>query len=165
MLIIVVIWEVPSVLHMRKKWITWILPPSQAFLGGSPRGQTRFCSSLGIWFILELLPFNVWLKVNFPLKTLHPPSSLSFLHQKWKFNVWRKYQLFLYWSWRTTYFSFRKHRCLGWTSLRNMRKAAQTLPAKHSMVLKIDFVSLLSSASSHGSDRGLFFSQWDVWGK
>lgn len=46
-----------------------------------------------------------------------------------------------------------------------MRRAAPPLQANHRTALKTDFISLLSSASSRGSDKGLFFSQWDVGGR
>lgn len=141
-------------------------PSSQSALPGRfpPEVGSRSRSSLGIRFVWEHLAFNMQLKVVFTLRTLPSSPFPVFSSPKWKFNVWRKCQLFLYWSWGTTYFCFREHRCLGWTSLRNVKKDAS--PAgKPQDGLKMDFVSLLSSASSPGWGRGLFFSQRGVGGK
>ena len=103
----------------------------------------------------------IYCVVESQLSSENSPSFLFpvFSSLGWKSNVWRKCQLFLYWFWGTTDFSLREHRCLGWTSLRDMRRAEPILQANHRTALKMDFISLLSSASSLSSDRGLFFSQ------
>lgn len=51
---------------------------------------------------------------------------------------------------------------MGWTST---GEGAATLQANHRMGVKMDFISLLSSTSSPGSDSGLVFSQGDGEGK
>ena len=145
---------------MRKKWI------HESFEDLPPETGYRFCNCLGIWFMFECLPFNMSLKVSLSLRTvlhffLFPVFSLP----KWKFNVWRKRPLFLYWSWETIYFCFREHRCLGWTLLRSTRRLCQPRRRATGWFTRWVLFLVLVPASSRGSARGLFFSQCDVWGK
>lgn len=101
-----------------KKWITWILPQSQAFLGDFPlEVGYRFCTCLDIRFTWHLIWGwkSVWLGRT-PLLSMFSVFSSP----KWKFNVWRKCQSLLYCSRGTTCFCFREHWCLGYTSPRKV---------------------------------------------